>query len=81
MMEIVSETDFAPVASGFVPNYFVDITSFIEKKIRIMRLYKGQMKRPPFPRSERTLRALAAYRGAAAGCLYAESFRIVKEIG
>ena len=34
----------------------------------------------PFPRSERNLKSLATLRGATAGCEYAESFVLLKEI-
>jgi len=82
MMETLSETEFAPGTKedSFIPNMFVDITDFIERKIEIMRTYKNEMETHPFPRSERNIRALATLRGATAGCEYAESFMILKEI-
>jgi hypothetical protein len=45
-----------------------------------MKLYKGEIKEHPFPRSEDNLRALATFRGAAAGVKYAEAFMVLKEI-
>jgi LmbE family N-acetylglucosaminyl deacetylase len=82
MMETLSETEFAPAlpADSFIPNVFVDISSFIEKKIAIMKNYEGELKSPPFPRSETSIKALAAVRGSASGCAYAESFMLLKEI-
>ena len=82
MMEIISETEFAPAmqTGNFIPNMFVDITDFIEHKIEIMKVYKGEMGMHPFPRSERNISALATFRGATAGCEYAEGFVILKEI-
>jgi len=82
MMETLSETEFAPAITedSFAPNLFVDITDFIERKIEIMKTYKSEMRKHPFPRSERNIRALATVRGATAGCEYAESFMILKEI-
>lgn len=53
---------------------------FIERKIEIMNIYKNEIGSHPFPRSERNIRALATFRGATAGCEYAESFMILKEI-
>lgn len=79
-MEILSETDFAVSDDGFIPNYFVDITEFIEEKIKIMKCYKSEIKAVPFPRSENAIRGLAQYRGAAAGAKFAEGFRIIKII-
>lgn len=82
MMETLSETEFAPSTreNGFIPNMFVDITTFIDRKIEIMNIYKSELAEHPFPRSERNIRALATFRGATAGCEYAEAFMILKEI-
>lgn len=82
MMETLSETEFAPGTKedSFIPNMFVDTTSFIDRKIEIMKHYKTEIGQYPFPRSERNIRALATFRGATAGCEYAESFMILKEI-
>ena len=82
MMETLSETEFAPSVkeNSFIPNMFVDVTDFIKRKVKIMNIYKGEVGIHPFPRSERNIRALATLRGATAGCEYAESFMILKEV-
>ena len=82
MMETLSETEFTPSTKedSFIPNMFVDITDFIERKIEIMNIYKNEIGSHPFPRSERNIRALATFRGATAGCECAEGFMILKEI-
>lgn len=82
MYETISETEFAPAVqeNAFMPNYFVDITEYIDKKIEIMKIYKSELKEHPFPRSERNIRALATFRGAQCGVNSAEAFMILKEI-
>jgi LmbE family N-acetylglucosaminyl deacetylase len=82
MMETLSETEFSVSTKGdyFVPNVFVDISKYIDKKIELMNLYEGETNKHPFPRSERNIRALATYRGATSGCEYSESFMLIKEI-
>jgi len=82
MMETASETDFSPAISGqvFVPNVFIDIEDYLEKKLNIAKIYEDEMVKHPFPRSLEGLRALATVRGAAAGCHYAEAFMLLKEI-
>jgi len=82
MIEVLSETEFSLSMQdeSFIPNVFVDITDFIDKKIEIMRVYKSELGVHPFPRSEKNVRALATYRGAASNCDYAESFMLLKEI-
>jgi lmbE-like protein len=81
MMETLSETEFAPGVKedAFVPNSFVDISNYLDKKIEIMKIFKSEIEEHPFPRSERNLRALATLRGATCGCEYAESFMLLKE--
>jgi len=80
--ETLSETEFGlrPEDTGFRPNLFINISEFIDKKIEIMGLYAGEMGEHPFPRSEKTLRALATLRGSASGCEAAEAFMTLKEI-
>lgn len=80
MMEVASETEFASSENGFIPNYFVDISSYLDKKILIMKNYDKELCEHPFPRSALNIRALATYRGATAGCKYAESFMLLKAI-
>jgi LmbE family N-acetylglucosaminyl deacetylase len=81
-METLSETEFSlsTKEDSFVPNVFVDISEFMDKKIELMNIYESEIGKHPFPRSERNMRALATYRGAASGCDYAESFMLLKEI-
>ena len=82
MVETLSETEFAPSTKedSFIPNVFVDISKFMDKKLEIMKVFESEMGEHPFPRSERNLLALATLRGATAGCEYAESFMLLKEI-
>ncbi len=80
MYETISETDFAPALPEkvFIPNYFVDITPFLENKLSIMQIYESELAKPPFPRSLENIRAWAVIRGAMAGFYYAEAFQILK---
>lgn len=82
MVETLSETEFAPSTKedSFIPNTFVDISDLMDKKLEIMNVFKSEIGEHPFPRSERNLLALATLRGATAGCIYAESFVLLKEI-
>ncbi len=82
MIETLSETEFAPSTKedSFIPNVFVNITDFMDKKLDIMKVFESEIAEHPFPRSLRNLKALATLRGATAGCEYAESFMLLKEI-
>ncbi len=81
MYETLSETDFAPAINGrvFVPQVFSDITEQLEKKIKIMKIYKSEIHPHPFPRSEENIRALATLRGSVLGAKYAEAFMVLKD--
>lgn len=80
MMETPSETDFAYFESTFKPNYFVDISDYIDKKVGIAKIFKSEILEHPFPRSERNIRAYGTIRGAVIGVDSAESFVLVKAI-
>jgi LmbE family N-acetylglucosaminyl deacetylase len=82
MMETLSETEFAPSTKedSFIPNIFIDISQYFDIKTTIMQFYKSELQEHPFPRSTANLNALATLRGATAGCIYAESFMLLKEI-
>jgi LmbE family N-acetylglucosaminyl deacetylase len=80
--ETLSETELqiSPGAPAFVPNFFADITPYIDGKVAAMRLYKSEVGAFPFPRSEQAIRALAQLRGSTAGCAAAEAFMTLREI-
>ncbi|ASM35749.1 LmbE-like protein [Campylobacter sputorum subsp. bubulus] len=82
MMEIVSETEFAPALthSSFIPNVFSNIDQFFEKKCEILRIYSSEIKDFPFPRSIENVEALAKFRGSMCSAKFAESFMLLKEI-
>ena len=82
MYECISETEFSAQLPNriFIPNYFVDITPFLEDKIKIMEIYQSEIDFHPFPRSIENIKALSIYRGAAANVRYAEAFQLVKII-
>ena len=83
-MEVPSSTEWSLDASSnrFMPNLFVEIgEERLTQKIKALEAYQGVIRPYPHPRSVEALRGLAAYRGAQAGCNYAEAFEIVFERG
>jgi len=80
MYECISETEFSPSIPEmiFQPNYFVDITDYINDKINIFKIYKSEVGVHPFPRSIKNINSLASFRGAIAGVEFAEAFQIIK---
>lgn len=79
-MEIISETNFGMPYDIFRPNLYVDITDYFDRKIDALKIYDTELGSLPFPRSIESLKAQAIIRGTEAGVLYAEAFRIIKEI-
>ena len=67
----------AAKAAGYT-HIVLDDTKF--QKLDIMKVYEDESGEHPFPRNEENLKALATFRGAMAGCRFAESFMTLKEI-
>jgi LmbE family N-acetylglucosaminyl deacetylase len=74
--EVPSSTEWRPAGSAlpFVPNWFVDISGTLEKKLRALEAYQSEMRPFPHPRSVKAVEALAHWRGASAGLEAAEAF-------
>jgi LmbE family N-acetylglucosaminyl deacetylase len=60
----------------FCPNHFVDISSFLDQKIRSLSHYEFEMRASPHPRSLEAVRHLAHWRGAIVGVDSAEAFMV-----
>jgi len=80
--ETLSETNWnAPyLTTNFVPNVFVDISVYLETKIKAMQMYTSQLKPFPNERSEEALRALATLRGSTVSRCAAEASYLVREV-
>lgn len=77
--EVQSSTEWSSGAA-FSPNYFVDISQTLEKKLSAMKKYDSEINNFPHPRSFESINALAKYRGACVGLKAAEAFRVVRLI-
>ncbi len=76
-----SSTEWTPAAlNWFVPNWFVEITGTIERKVAAFAHYETERRDYPHPRSERAIRAAAEFYGSSCGCEYAEPFVLVRGI-
>jgi LmbE family N-acetylglucosaminyl deacetylase len=76
-----SSTEWTPSAvSWFAPNWFVDITDTIERKVAAFGHYETERRDYPHPRSERAIRASAEHHGTTCGCEYAEPFVLVRSL-
>jgi len=76
--ETLSETNLNNFnKKKFTPNVFVDITPFINEKIKLMKIYKNEMGKHPFPRSEKSIKSLSILRGSQSNFKFAESFELI----
>ena len=80
--ETLSETHWnAPhIEPNFTPNWVIDITDHIEKKLNALKFYKSQVSDFPGSRSIEAVKALAKFRGTQAGFGFGEGMHIIRKI-
>ena len=80
--ETLSETEWniPHLANAFIPQCYVDVSEFLEKKLELLKCYKSQLSEFPNSRSIQAVTALANYRGATIGVNAAEAFAVIKEV-
>jgi LmbE family N-acetylglucosaminyl deacetylase len=81
--EALSETHWnAPhIEPNFVPNWIVDITGQIQRKLAAVACYQSQIPAFPGARSIEAVNALATLRGTQAGFAFGEGFHVIRMIG
>ena len=79
--ETLSETHWnvPGVEPAFTPEFFMDISRQVEKKINALAKYKSQISNSP-SRSIDAVKSLARFRGSQNGCVYAEGFKVVRVV-
>ena len=80
--EVPSATDYRVLRNkkNFMPNYFVNIEKFIDKKIKAIKCYKNEIKKYPHSRSILGIKNLNKLRGNQSGLKYSEAFEIIRKI-
>lgn len=80
--EVASSTEWRPPGSAlaFAPNWFVDISSTLPRKLAALQAYATELRPFPHPRSIQGLEALARWRGATVGVAAAEGFVLGRHI-
>lgn len=74
--EVASSTEWHLLERPFVPNFFVDITGYVEKKEQALNCYSTEMRPFPHPRSIQGISFLNFWRGASVGVDSAEAFMV-----
>ena len=80
--EVSSEThlNMPYVEQTFVPNRWVDITDFVDLKMKALACYESQVQPHPSARSLEAIKALAVWRGSSIGVEAAEAFVTVRQL-
>jgi LmbE family N-acetylglucosaminyl deacetylase len=66
--------------NNFIPNSYCDISKCLDKKMKALDQYKGEMRKFPHARSIEGLQSLAKFRGSQVGYKAAEAFILSREI-
>jgi|TARA_B100001964_G_scaffold205496_1_gene235959 LmbE family N-acetylglucosaminyl deacetylase len=79
--EVPSSTDTAPPFPeyAFQPNFYVQISDFLKRKIEAMGAYTRELREFPHPRSLQGIEVLARKRGMEVGFMAAEAFMVLRD--
>jgi len=64
----------------FTPNVFVDISEYMDKKLKAMACFRTELRDHPHPRSLQGIKLFAEERGLSIGVKAAECFQLIREI-
>jgi len=80
--EVPSSTEWQTPGSApaFLPNWFVDISDTLPRKLEALSAYEDELRPAPHPRSLASIKALARWRGATIGVDAAEAFMLGRQI-
>jgi N-acetylglucosamine malate deacetylase 1 len=79
--EVRSSTEWqASSQAQFIPNYFIDITTFFKQKVDALNCYSEELRQFPHSRSIKAIEAQAISRGASVGMAYAEAYYLERFI-
>lgn len=80
--EVPSSTEWQLPGSApvFTPNWFVDISDTIDRKLAALNVYADELRAWPHPRSLQGVEHLAHWRGATVGVDAAEAFILGRQI-
>ncbi len=79
--EIASSSEWNnPNINPFTPQYYVDISAYLEYKLKALHAYQNEMRDPPHSRSIQHIQLIARHRGHSIGIPAAEAFMILRHI-
>ena len=80
--EVPSSTEWQLPGSApvFTPNWFVDISATLDRKLTALEAYAAELRTWPHPRSRQGVEHLAHWRGATVGVTAAEAFMLGRKL-
>ena len=80
--ELPSSTEWQLPGSApvFTPNWFVDISATLDRKLTALEAYAAELRTWPHPRSRQGVEHLAHWRGATVGVTAAEAFMLGRKL-
>ena len=75
-----TEWNFGDRDNIFNPNVFVDIEKTIDLKLKALRLYKGETREFPHPRSLEAIKINASRWGSVVGKKFVEAFELIRKV-
>jgi LmbE family N-acetylglucosaminyl deacetylase len=80
--EVASSTEWQLPGSAppFLPNWFVDISATLDRKLAALEAYTEELRSWPHPRSLQGVSSLARWRGATVGAGAAEAFMLGRQL-
>ncbi len=80
--EVPSSTEWQLPGSApvFAPNWFVDISNTLNRKLAALDAYAAELRAWPHPRSRQAVEYLARWRGATVGVDAAEAFELGRQL-
>lgn len=80
--EVPSSTEWQLPGSApaFAPNWFVDISATLDRKLSALEAYAAELRNWPHPRSRQGVEYLAHWRGATVGVDAAEAFMLGRQL-
>ena len=73
-------TDYSPTSSQFLPVLYIDISGYIDLKLRALAAYGLELRDEPHSRSLSHLEHLARHRGHTVGLHAAEAFMVMRAL-
>jgi len=81
LFEVPSSTGWAaPTDRPFLPNWYVDVTQWVEHKRKALLVYETEMREYPHARSHAAVESLTRFRGSSVGVHAAEAFELHRHV-